>query len=148
MGKLIKNKYGVFSISSRKSSVGFGGMGKSVWQHLVVRNLRTGRTRHIKAGMGFITTDNPTEAKKQFNNIMKYAFKVGDIERFSHAGKCEIVDIGVRKTKTARKKTTKRKNTMTKAKRKSLKYLSEWQKLLKKYHGDMKKARKHYKKKR
>jgi len=51
----------------------------------------------------------------------------------------------VRTYKTIKQRKTTKKASKGKSKRK---YLTRWQRLVKKYHGDMKKARKHYKKKR
>jgi len=86
--KKIKNKFGTFYISRKKRDIGFGGMGNSVYQQIKVRNLRTGKVRTILAGLGFIT-----EQIKLNDLTKKYAFKKGDVEIFSHAGKCEVIEV-------------------------------------------------------
>jgi len=82
----------------------------------------------------------------KYSSTKRDAFPIGRLGKLFRT-KQEAINYVNRLKNRLGKKKSKRKSIARRTKRKSKrKTLTRWQRLVKKYHGDMKKARKHYKK--
>ena len=91
---VIVSRKGRFTVPVRPSpDPMFGVPSYRLWQHVLVRRLRSGKTDRIKILLSVMHATSASDLAKQVaETISKYAYRKGQVENFSR-GRAEVIDL-------------------------------------------------------